>query len=95
MLRQILAMLASGGTHTLESLALDLVVDRSALEDMLAKLCTLGYVEELSASMAASCGDASPTRCAGCSGCALGRSQTPQGRVWTLTSKGRGALVEQ
>jgi hypothetical protein len=92
MLRQLLASLASGGTRTLEGLALELAVDRAAIEDMLTRLCTLGYVEELTASMSASCGDDSPSACAGC---ALGCSQAPQGRIWSLTTKGKSALVER
>jgi len=92
MLRRILASLASGDTRTLESLALELAVDRAAIEEMLTRLCTLGYVEELTASMSASCNDINPSACAGCSGCALGCRESPQGRVWSLSVKGRGAL---
>jgi hypothetical protein len=95
MLRRVLASLASGRTHTLEGLAFELEVDRGAIEDMLTQLCKLGYAEELTASMSASCGDDVSSACAGCSGCALGCGQSPQGRVWSLTAKGRTALVEQ
>jgi len=95
MLRRILAFLASSGTRTLGGLALELEVDRGVIEDMLTQLCTLGYVEELTASVSASCGDEGPSTCAGCAGCALGCGQTPQGRVWSLTAKGRAAFVER
>jgi hypothetical protein len=94
MLRRILALLASGGTLTLESMALDLEVGRAEIEDMLARLCSLGYIEELRAAMVASCGDGDSAPCSGCSGCTLGCGQGPKGRVWSLTAKGR-ALPRQ
>jgi hypothetical protein len=93
MLRKILTLLALGGTRTLESLALDLEVDRAEIEDIVARLCTFGYVEELTASMAASCIDSSSAACAGCSGSTLSCSQAPKGRIWSLTAKGMRALT--
>jgi hypothetical protein len=91
MLREILALMASGGTHTLESLALDLELSSAELEDMLTRLSSLGYIEELSAALSSSCMDGERKACAGCSGCGFvsGCGQAPKNRVWSLTSKGR------
>jgi hypothetical protein len=91
MLRRILALLASGGARRLEDLALDLGVDRAEVEDMLRQLCSLGYIEELTAALAGSCRDGEKKSCAGCSGCGMASfcGQTPKSRVWALTPKGK------
>jgi DNA-binding IclR family transcriptional regulator len=93
MLRRILSLLESGETRTLVEFAHELGVDRAAVEEMLMRLCALGYVEELAASLSAACGETGSAACAGCSGCSFGRDDAPQGRVWSLTEKGRRALA--
>ncbi|MGA2546010.1 MAG: hypothetical protein ABSF43_05650 [Rectinemataceae bacterium] len=94
MLREILALLGSGGTSTLARFALDLGIDRGEVEDMLRQLSSFGYIEELSSAMATSCADGNIKTCAGCSGCGfvLGCGQAPKNRVWALTPKGREVL---
>jgi hypothetical protein len=96
MLRELLGLMAAGGMHTPESLARDLGLGRAEIEEMLERLCSLGYLEELSASLASSCGDTERKGrgCAGCSGCALGSGclEASKNRVWALSRKGREAL---
>jgi hypothetical protein len=90
-LRAILAMLASGRPLTPGAIALELGVGAVELEDMLARLCALGYVEELSSELASACGDGSPELCAGCKGCAS-CFPAPAMRLWRLGEKGRRAF---
>ena len=91
MLREILALLASGGTQRLDDLARSLGAQAPMIEDMLIRLCALGYVEDLSSLLGSSCADGESKACAGCSGCGLVSScgQAPKSRVWALTEKGR------
>lgn len=80
MLEKLLQRLADGGAHTPESLARELGVSRDTLDQMIADLVRLGYLEPV--------GGACEAQCAGCpsaSVCAVG---TPQ-RVWALTEKAR------
>jgi hypothetical protein len=92
-LRRILALLASGGARTLEGFALELDLDPAEVEDMLERLCSLDYVEELGEAMSGSCVDGERSSRAGCSGCGMASlcGQARKGRVWSLTSKGREA----
>jgi hypothetical protein len=94
MLRELLALIASGGRHSPESAALALGLGRAEVEDMLTRLCALGYLEELSAAMAASCADSERKSCAGCAACPLGAGcfKASQNRVWSLTPKGLESL---
>ena len=91
MLRELLAILSGGGLETPSSLAASLGTRAGAVEAMLGKLEELGYIEDLSAELEASCSDAGH-RCSGCSGCAAcgaGRGKLARGgRVWSLTAKG-------
>jgi hypothetical protein len=91
MLREILALLASGGTQRLDELARSLGTQAPMIEDILVRLCALGYVEELSGALASSCSDGGGKSCAGCAGCGFisGCGQAPKSRVWALTDKGR------
>jgi hypothetical protein len=96
-LRELLSLMASGGRHSPESLALDLGLGRAEVDEMLARLCSLGYLEELSASLTSACSDTERKGrgCAGCSGCALGSGcfEASQSRVWALSKKGRDVLT--
>jgi len=93
MLRELLSHLASGDTRSLNDLALALGLSRPEIEEMLARLCSLGYVEELSSSLVSSCSDGEGKACALCSGCGFVSScgQAPTSRVWALTQKGKEA----
>lgn len=91
MLRRILALLAAGGARTLEGFALELDLDSAEVEDMLDRLRSLDYVEELGEAMSGSCVDGERSSRAGCSGCGMASicGQARKGRVWSLTAKGR------
>jgi hypothetical protein len=97
MLRELLALMASGGMRTPEGLSHDLKLSRPEIDDMLVRLCSLGYLEELSASLVSSCGDdeRKGKGCAGCSGCALGSGcfEASKSRIWSLSKKGRELLA--
>ena len=94
MLRDLLAILAAGGLETPASLAATLGTGAGAVEAMLGKLEELGYIEDLSAGLQASCSDAGHecSACKGCAACGAGRGKLARGgRVWSLTVKGLGA----
>ena len=80
MLEQLLNRLASGGTHTPESLARNLGVSRDMVDRMIADLAHLGYLRAAEGGC--------DTKCAGCpsaGACAIGGPQ----QIWTLTDKAR------
>ena len=88
MLRELLALVASGGLSTVDGLARGLGALPSEVADMLAKLEELGYLEDAAAGLESPC----PRGSAGCAGCAFSGSCAEEGaRVWTLTEKGRRA----
>jgi hypothetical protein len=76
-------------------MALELGLSRPELDDMLKRLCALGYVEELSDSMASSCIDDAPKACEGCAGCAVGCFPGSKVRLWTLSPKGVASLASE
>jgi hypothetical protein len=91
MLRELLAILAGGGLETPASLAASLGTSSGAVEAMLGKLEELGYLEDLSAELQASCSDAGRgcSACSGCAACGSGRGRLARGgRIWSLTAKG-------
>jgi len=91
MLRALLARLAGGGLETPASLAASLDTSTGAVEAMLGKLEELGYIEDLSAELQASCSEAGHecSACKGCAACGTGRGKLARGgRVWSLTAKG-------
>jgi hypothetical protein len=92
-LREILALLASGKAFTPGGIALQLGLKLPELEEMLKRLCALGYVEEFSSAMASSCSDDNLKACALCAGCAAGGCfPAAKSRLWALTLKGRKSL---
>jgi hypothetical protein len=89
MLRELLALIAAGHKGTSESIARDLGLRAPQIEDMLARLLALGYIEDL----AASCADGPEGKSTGCAGCSLCAGHVgPQAHVWALTPKGRDSL---
>jgi hypothetical protein len=93
MLREILALLAAGKAFTPEGIAHELGIKRPELEEMLNRLCSLGYVEEFSSAMASTCRDDGPKACAGCAGCSAGGCfPAAKSRLWALSPKGRKSL---
>jgi hypothetical protein len=93
MLREILVLLASGTVRSPDAIALELGLSESEMDDMLTRLCSLGYVEEFSSAMASSCRDDSLKACAGCAGCSAGACfPASKSRLWALSPKGRKSL---
>jgi hypothetical protein len=93
MLRELLSLIAAGGSATRESMARSLGIQTAEVEGMLAQLRSLGYIEELSTACSA-CADGEGKRRSGCSSCAMcpmGNSAS-QAHVWALSEKGRKAL---
>ena len=79
LLEDLLKRLASGRTHSLSELALELDIDAGLLEQMLQDLARAGYIRVLEASCAGQC-----DHCPYQSPCSL----THGGRIWSVTDKG-------
>jgi hypothetical protein len=94
MLRELLALIASGGFASKAEAARKFGIGEAAIEDMIARLVTLGYLENVSETLArSSCtgGCAGGQGCAGCpmaGGCAKGFFRASQGTVFMMTVKG-------
>jgi hypothetical protein len=94
MLRELLALVASGQGGTRESIARELGLRAPEVDDMLSRLRSLGYIEDYASSCASCCagGEAKKSAyCASCSMCAVGIFPS-QAHVWILSPKGREAL---
>jgi len=94
MLRALLALMVSGGGHTTESVARSLGVGCAEIAPMLARLRSLGYIEERSESGIVCRATSGGKACAACSACFRGGAfaGSTRGRVWTLTMKGSESL---
>lgn len=94
MLRELLALIVSGGCASPSDAARKLGVGDDAVADMLSRLVSLGYLENVSETLAgSSCagGCAGGKGCAGCpmsGGCAKGFFRESQGTVFMVTAKG-------
>lgn len=94
MLRELLALIASGGFASKAEAARKFGIGEAAIEDMIARLVTLEYLENVSETLAhSSCagGCARGKGCAGCpmaGGCAKGFFRESQGTVFMVTAKG-------
>ena len=55
MLRELLALIAAGHSGTSESIARELGLRAPEIDDMLARLLSLGYIEDMAASCASCC----------------------------------------
>lgn len=88
MLQQILALIHRGEVGTQSQLAQQLHIPDPLADQMIQELVAKGYLEYLET--AQTCGE-------GCAGCflqaACGTGRTP--RVWTLTDKGRRAVMQR
>jgi len=94
MLRELLALIASGHSGTGESIARELGLRAPEVDDMLARLLSLGYVEDFASSCAPRCADGGGEKrahCASCALCAVGMLAS-RAHVWILSPKGREAL---
>jgi hypothetical protein len=86
MLRDLLALIASGRGGTKENIALTLGLRAAEVDEMFSRLLELGYIEDFAASCA-SCASCS----ASCSMCAAGGFGA-KAKVWALSAKGKEAL---
>jgi hypothetical protein len=94
MLRELLALIASGHSGTGESIARELGLRAPEVDDMLARLQSLGYIEDFASSCASCCADDVGEKrghCASCALCAVGMFAS-RAHVWILSPKGREAL---
>lgn len=100
MLRELLTLLAKGprakGAVSRASMAGALGVSPSQIEEMLASLIKLGYVEDAARSCPdpAACSDSSSPKsaCASCGLCGPGVFTDSRARLWQLSEKGRAAI---
>jgi hypothetical protein len=94
MLRELLERIASARGGTKENVARELGLGPAEIDDMIARLLSLGYIEDM-ASPCSSCSDGEEggarSPCASCSMCSAG-ALGPKARVWALSAKGRAAL---
>ena len=79
MLRELLQLIAEGGTRTRTELARELGVSEGLVEQMLEDLARMGYLKPVEGDCASQCTDCPLART-----CAVG---TPA-RIWALTEKG-------
>ena len=97
MLRRLLSLIVAGEMTSLGECAEKLGVSADVLDDMIARLVALGYVENASASCASASSAASS--CGGCKGCSMARSchgglfAGRKGVAWQVTAKGRAAAT--
>jgi hypothetical protein len=85
MLERLLSMLAEGGIRTPAELAGQLGVSEGLVEQMLADLSRLGYLQPVNGVSCAALTNGGSRSCAACplsGGCAASR---PGGQVWALT----------
>jgi len=107
MLRELLKLIVQGEISSQSEIAQTLGVDGAVLDDMIARLVSLGYLED----PASKADDAAKTEVAGnergpkgsggtqghCAGCAMaalchgGCFKGSKGKVWAVTDKGRKA----
>ncbi len=85
-LHELLERLLSGQPHTIESVARDLHVDVAMVEQMLETLERAGYVQCSGLVCNGAC-----DRCPSSGGCHLLHNS----RIWSVTERGRRALVTQ
>jgi hypothetical protein len=94
MLRELLALIASGRGGTKENIARTLGLRTAEVDEMLSRLLELGYIEDFAASCVSCCEDKGEKRrsfCASCSMCAAGGFGA-KAKVWALSAKGKEAL---
>ena len=82
MLRELLQLIAEGGTRTRTELARELGVSEGLVEQMLEDLARMGYLTPMEGRCISQCTDCPLART-----CAVG---TPA-RIWALTEKGQKA----
>lgn len=87
MLMKILKKLAEGGRYSNKSMAVELEIDESLVEQMVDKLIQMGYIEKEKIN---SCGEG--CGCGSNKGCSCSKSNMIQINIWRVTDKGRLAI---
>jgi len=85
MLRELLALIAAGGRTSREDMARELGLRAPEVDDMLAKLLSLGYIEDLAAACSACYEDGGGKAFTGCASCpsrGAGGPGSPCGTAW-------------
>lgn len=95
MMRKLLALIAAGGSGTRESMAHTLGLRIAEIDDMLERLASLGFIDEIKTSCS-SCSEGAGTcaACASCASCAE-RHFSAQARIWAVSAKGRNAMLNE
>lgn len=102
MLRRLLSLIVAGEMTSLPECAAALGVKPDTLDEMIARLVALGYIENASTSCASALAAASAAgtgACGSCKGCAMAGSchgglfAGRKGVAWQVTAKGRAAAI--
>jgi hypothetical protein len=94
MLMKILQRLSKGGLYSNSSMAEELGVDESMIEDMIIQLQNMGYIikdKMNSASSCDCCSDCIPSAKKSKNSCCDGKSNIEIG-LWNITEKGKNTL---
>ena len=97
MLRDLLRLIVSGELASPAEAAAKLGAGEDAIADMLERLVILGYLEDMSKTLAEAACSSGCKSCAGCpmaGGCHGGVFRESKGKVWAVTVKGRKAAEE-
>ncbi|MCT8976779.1 transcriptional regulator [Clostridium sp. CX1] len=90
MLMKILKRLAQGGSYSNKSVAKELGIDESLVEQMIIQLEQLKYIEKDGMNnLSGSCGSS----CAGCSTKGSCCSNNIEINIWRITEKGKKAIA--
>ena len=94
MLRELLALIASGQGGTVEGIARTRGLSAAEIGDMLSRLRSLGYIEDFAATCASSCTDDGEKKRSACAGCSMSAACNfgAKAHVWVLSPKGKTAL---
>jgi hypothetical protein len=100
MLRRLLSRIVAGEITSLPECAAAFGVKPDTLDEMIARLVALGYIENASTSCASSLSAVGANSCGGaCRGCAMacschgGAFAGRKGIAWQVTAKGRAAAA--
>lgn len=94
MLMKILQRLSKGGLYSNSSMAEELGVDESMVEDMIIQLQNMGYINKDNMNASSSCdccSDCMPSTTKSKSSCCDGKSNIEIG-IWNITDKGKSTL---
>lgn len=89
MLMKILKRLAQGGMYSNQSMARELEMDESLVEQMITQLQHLGYIEKDLLSCGGNCCNCS-SKCSRCTS-----NHSADVNIWKLTNKGKKAIFNK